>query len=140
MNWLLSRIRGDVHIWLIVFIMTAISIMEVYSSSGTIAYIKYSGNTEYYLFRQLVFILIGLLFMYGTHLINYVYFSRLAQILLIISIPLLVLTLFNRPSINDARRWLVIPGTKPDFSDFRPGQTCPIMYLARMLSKRQKEY
>jgi len=137
MDWLLSRIKGDVHIWLAVFIMTAISIMEVYSSSGTLAYLKFSGNTEYYLFRQIVFILIGFLFMYGTHLINYVYFSRLAQILLIITFPLLILTYFFGPSINDARRWLVVPGTNLTFQTSDLAKLALIMYLARMLAKKQ---
>lgn len=139
MNWLLSRIKGDVHIWFVVFIMTAISVMEVYSSSGTIAYIRYGGNTEYYLIRQIVFILIGLLFMYGAHLINYIYYSRLSQILIIISIPLLILTLFLGPSINEARRWLIIPGTNLTFQTSDLAKLALIMYLARMLSKRQKE-
>jgi len=138
MEWLFSRIKGDLHIWLAVFIMTVISIMEVYSSSGTLAYLKYSGNSEYYLFRQLLFIIIGLLFMYGTHLINYIYFSRLSQILLIITFPLLILTYLFGPSINDARRWLIVPGTNLTFQTSDLAKLALIMYLARMLSKKQE--
>ena len=137
MNWLLSRIRGDIHIWLIVFIMTIISVMVVYSSVESLAYARKSGNTEYYLFRQFAVILFGLLFMYGTHLINYVYFSRLAQILLFASFPLLILTYFFGPEINEARRWLVLPGTNMTFQTSDLAKLALVMYLARILSKKQ---
>jgi len=138
MKWLLSRIKGDIHIWLIVFIMTIISIMVVYSSVESLAYLRRSGNTEYYLFRQFTFILFGLLFMYGTHLINYVYFSRLAQILLYASFPLIILTYFFGPEINDARRWLVLPGTNMTFQTSDIAKLALVMYVARMLSKKQE--
>ena len=62
MNWLLSRIKGDIHIWLVVFLLTIISVIMVYSSIASLGYAKRAGNMEYYLFRQIAFIIIGLLF------------------------------------------------------------------------------
>lgn len=137
MNWLLSRIKGDIHIWMIVLTLTIISVIEVYSSTGMIAYVKRAGNTEYYLFRQLTFIIIGFLFMYATHKINYIYFSRVAQILIWLSFPLMLLTYLFGPSINEAKRWLVLPGTNFTFQTSDFVKLALIMYLARLLSKKQ---
>jgi cell division protein FtsW len=137
MNWLLSRIKGDIHIWLVVFLLTVISAIMVYSSSASLGYAKRAGNMEYYLFRQIAFIIIGLLFMYGTHLINYIYFSRLAQVLLYLSFPLLLLTYLFGPDINEAKRWLMVPGTNLTFQTSDLAKLALIMYLARMLSKKQ---
>ena len=137
MNWILIRIKGDIHIWLVVLMLTVISAIMVYSSSASLGYSKRAGNMEYYLFRQIGFIIIGLLFMYGTHLVNYIYFSRIAQILLYISFPLLLVTYIFGPDINEAKRWLMVPGTNLTFQTSDLAKLALIMYLARMLSKKQ---
>ncbi len=137
MNWLFSKIKGDGQIWLIVLLLTIFSVMVVYSSTGSLAYVKHAGNTEYYLFRQLGFIILGLLFMFGAHRINYIYYSRIAQLLVWISIPLLLLTYLFGPSINEAKRWLFLPGTNLTFQPSDFAKLAIIMYLARFLSKKQ---
>ncbi len=139
LNWLVSRIRGDVHIWIVVLFLTLFSVLVVYSSTGSLAYLKKSGNTEYYLFRQLMFIAVGLVLMYLIHRINYIYFLRISQLLLYISIPMLILTYLLGPSINEARRWLVLPGTGFTFQTSDLAKLAIIMYLARGLSKKQDE-
>jgi cell division protein FtsW len=138
MKWLLSHIKGDVHIWLIVLLMTIISIFVVYSSTESLAYMKRSGNTEYYLIRQLVFIFIGLMLMYAAHSINYAYYSRLAQVLLYLSFPLLIITIMFGPTINQANRWLVLPGTNFTFQTSDLAKLALIMFIARTLSKKQE--
>ena len=50
-----SRIKGDKVIWAIVVLLTMMSLLAVYSSTGTLAY-KLSKSTESYLFKQVVFI------------------------------------------------------------------------------------
>jgi cell division protein FtsW len=137
MNWLTSRIKGDIYIWLIVFILSAFSLLAVYSSTGSLAYKKQAGNTEYYLIKQLMMILGGLFLMYQAHRINYIYYSRIGQLLMIISIPLLILTFAMGPSINEARRWLTLPGTTITIQTSDLAKLGLIMYLARVLSKNQ---
>ena len=84
-----SQTRGDKTIWVIVLLLTLISLLAVYSSTGTLAY-KSVTSTEEYLFRQVLFIISGLVIIYFAHLVNYTYYSKLAQLLFIISIPLLI--------------------------------------------------
>lgn len=130
-------VRGDVIIWLIVLMLSIFSLLAVYSSTGTLAYKTQAGNTEYYLFKHFVIIVFGLLLMYFAHRINYIYYSRIAQILLFISIPLLFITYIFGVDINEAKRWLVLPGTGLTFQTSDLAKLALIMYIARMLSKRQ---
>ena len=73
-------IKGDRVIWIVVVILCIFSLLAVYSSTGTLAYKKQHGNTEYYLFKHLVILGLGLGMMYATHLVKYTYFSRISQI------------------------------------------------------------
>lgn len=53
-----SRTQGDKVIWAIVVLLTMMSLLAVYSSTGTLAY-KLSKSTESYLFKQIMFIAVG---------------------------------------------------------------------------------
>src|SRR5436190_15061132 len=89
---LVSKTRGDRVIWAIVIILTIMSLLVVYSSTGSLAY-KYSKSTESFLFKQFAFIILGVLIIYFAHRVNYIVYSRIASILFLVSIPLLIYTL-----------------------------------------------
>ena len=91
---LISRTKGDKVIWATVVVLSLFSLLAVYSSTGLLAYKLYKGNTEVYLFKQFAFILVGVLIIYFAHQVNYTIYSRVAKILFMISIPLLLYTLF----------------------------------------------
>ena len=137
-TWLDKYFKGDRTIWLVVFILTLFSLLAVYSSTGTLAYKYQSGNTEFYLFRQARFLIIGLALMYLAHRVRYNVYSRLAQIALIIAIPLLVLTLAIGTNLNSASRWLSLPGINTTFQTSDLAKLALIMFVARMLSRRQE--
>ena len=98
---LVTKTRGDKYIWGIVVLLSLISILVVYSATGSLAYKMYKGNTSVYLFKQISFTLIGLTLIYFLHRVNYSVFSKVATILYIISLPLLAYTLFFGAQIND---------------------------------------
>jgi cell division protein FtsW len=79
----------------------------------------------------------GLGLVYLTHLVNYRYFSRISQILYYLSILLLIITLFFGTDINEAKRWITLPGVNLTFQTSDLAKFALIMYLARMLSKKQ---
>jgi cell division protein FtsW len=132
-----SRTKGDKVIWAIVVLLTMMSLLAVYSSTGTLAY-KLSKSTESYLFKQIVFITAGLAIIYFAHLVNYTIYSRVAQILFIASIPLLVYTLFFGTNLNDANRWIRLPIINLTFQTSDLAKLALFMYLSRQLSKRQE--
>ncbi|MEO8086885.1 MAG: putative peptidoglycan glycosyltransferase FtsW [Bacteroidota bacterium] len=137
-TWLDKYFKGDRTIWLVVFILTLFSLLAVYSSTGTLAYKYQSGNTEFYLFRQARFLIIGLALMYLAHRIRYNVYSRLSQIALFIAIPLLVLTLIIGTNLNSASRWLSLPGINTSFQTSDLAKLALIMFVARMLSRKQE--
>ncbi|MBN9299043.1 MAG: FtsW/RodA/SpoVE family cell cycle protein [Filimonas sp.] len=135
---LLSRTRGDKFIWGTVIILAIVSLLVVYSATGSLAYKMYKGNTEVYLFKQFSFIIIGMLVIYFLHRVNYTIFSRVATILYLISIPLLIYTLFFGAKINEGSRWIKLPviNLTIQTSDF--AKLALFMYVSRMLSKKQE--
>ncbi|MEN8203585.1 MAG: putative peptidoglycan glycosyltransferase FtsW [Bacteroidota bacterium] len=130
-------IKGDRIIWMVIMILLVISLLSVYSSTGSLAYQHRSGNTFYYLFRQLKFILLGLLIIYFVHLVPYRVFSRISLSALYLSIPLLVLTLVAGTNINEATRWLQIPGTGLTIQPSDFAKIALVMYVAKVLSVNQ---
>lgn len=134
---IIDNIKGDKHIWIIIAILSSISIVLVYSSTRSLAYKETEGNTEYYLLRHGIILIAGLILIYLVHQIDYRYFSRVAQMMIIISIPLLIYTKFFGVTINEASRWVRIPviGLTFQSSDF--AKLALIMYTSRTLSKKQ---
>lgn len=130
------KTRGDRQIWAIMFLLTMASLVVVYSSTGTLAY-KLSKSTESYLFKQAVFILLGILVIYFAHLVNYTIYSRVAVVLYLLSIPLLVYTLFFGTSINEASRWIKLPIINLTFQTSDMAKLALFMYLSRQLSRKQ---
>src|SRR5574343_1724302 len=90
---LLTRAGGDKYIWGIVLLLSLISILVVYSATGSLAYKMYKGNANIYLFKQLSFTMLGLLIIYFLHRVNYAVFSKVATLLFLISVHLLLYTL-----------------------------------------------
>ena len=139
MNQLLRHIKGDRPIWMIVIILSVFSLLAVYSSTGSLAYRFRSGNTEYYLFKHLIIILLGLGLMFAAHKIKYTYYSRISQLALFVAIPLLLLTLLRGTSINEASRWLTLPIINISFQSSDFAKLALLMYLARLLTKKQED-
>lgn len=132
-----NRIKGDKIIWLVVIILSVVSVLAVYSSTGTLAYKYQGGNTEYYMIKHLIILMFGLVLMYLAHLVKYSYYSRIFQIVLWIAIPLLLLTLVFGVNVNEAQRFLKLPlGFTFQTSDL--AKLALIIYLARLLTKRQE--
>ncbi len=135
---LLAKAKGDRFIWGIVILLSLISILVVYSATGSLAYKKYHGNTEFFLFKQVAFSCVGLLVIYFLHQVNYSFFSRLATYFIIAAVPLLIYTWLFGAKINDGSRWLKIPiiNLTIQTSDF--ARLALFMYLAKVLSKKQE--
>ncbi len=135
-EWADKNLQGDKVIWAVVFGLSLISILVVYSSIGTMAF-RQSRSTEGILLKHTFHIFIGLAAMWLAHKIDYRFYSRLSKIALWISIPLLIYTFTNGVSINDASRWIAIPV----FGSFQPSDFASlalIINIASMLSKRQQ--
>ncbi len=132
-----QHLRGDRAIWLITVVLGLAAILAVYSAAGSIAYKDYSGNTEFFLVQQLLFISGGFVMTYVCYNFHYMQYSKWAPIFLAITIPLLIYTLFYGTEINEARRWFTIPWLGQTIQTSDVAKLALIVFIARSLSRRQ---
>ncbi len=132
-----SKTRGDKVIWVTVVLLAIVSMLVVYSSTGLLAYRFNKGNTEAYLFKQVMFIVIGILIIYFAHRVNYTLYSRVSKILFLLAIPLLLYTLFFGVKLNEGSRWIRLPIINLTFQTSDLAKLALFMYLGRLLSKKQ---
>ncbi len=133
---LVNRTKGDRVIWGIVIILTLVSLLVVYSSTGSLAY-KLSRSTESYLFKQFAFIILGVLVIYFAHRVNYTIYSRVASVLFIASILLLIYTSFFGVRMNEGTRWIKLPVINMTFQTSDMAKLALFIFLSRQLSRKQ---
>jgi len=136
---IVQNTKGDQVIWGLVVLLTLVSLLAVYSSTGLLAYKKYKGNTEAYLIKQVGFIIFGIAMVYFAHRVNYKYYSRIAQIAFLLSIPLLIYTLFFGVKMNEGSRWIKLPIINMTLQSSDFAKLALFMYLSRGISKRQDQ-
>jgi len=134
-----KHLKGDKIIWGIVIALTLISVLVVYSSTESLAYKYRDGNTEFYVLKHFGIILFGLALMFISHRITYTRYSRIGQILLWVSLPLLCITLFYGSELNYARRWIELPLLNLSFQPADLAKLAMIMYTARVLTVNQSQ-
>lgn len=133
----INKTKGDKVIWALVVLLTLVSLLAVYSATGSLAYKNYKGNTEIYLFKQVAFILAGIMVIYFAHLVNYTFYSKAARIVFLLSLPLLAYTLFFGVKMNEGSRWIRLPLINMTMQTSDLARLALFMYLARLLSKKQ---
>ena len=138
-GWLTRTFKGDRAIWGLVVLFMVYSLLSVYSSSVGVAFKSYGGNTTYFLRTQLIMLILGLGIIIVVHYLPYRIYSALAGIILIVAAGLLVLTLIFGSRINEATRWLVIPGLGFRLQTSDVAKVALVIYLARTLSRYQNE-
>lgn len=136
---LFNYLKGDKVIWAIMFLLSLLSILVVYSAVVTLAHKFKQGNSEYYLFKHFLLIAVGFGIAYVFHKLKYTVFSKVAQIGFILCIPLLIYTLLKGVSAGDANRWIEIPGLKLTFQSSDLAKLMLVIYVARVLTIRAKE-
>ena len=133
---ILSRLSGDKVIWIVVFLLSLISIALIYSSSSSLAYKEKTTNFAF-LVKQIQFVVMGLVALYVCYKVPLGWYRFLAYPALGLSIILLALTPIIGQEINGARRWINL-----GFTTFQPAEMAKIaivLYLARALEVSKLE-
>lgn len=138
MNQIAKYIKGDKLIWVAVILLSAFSILAVYSSTSTLAYRSQLDSPTPYLFKHLFIIIFGFGIIYIIHRIYYKYFALISKLALLISVPLLLITLITGISTNEASRWLNLPLINISFQTSDFAKLALIMYLAYKLTRTQE--
>ena len=101
-----SILQGDIVVWMILFVLCMISIVEVYSASSNMSY--KSGAYWEPMVTHTTYIFIGIFIAWLVHKMPCTMFKLLSVIGLFISLVLLVVVLFKGSILNDAARWISI--------------------------------
>lgn len=136
---LFNYLKGDKVIWAIMLLLSLLSVLVVYSAVVTLAHKFKQGNTEYYLLKHFVIIALGFGIAYVFHKIKYTVFSKVSQIGVFLSIPLLIYTLLKGVSAGEASRWLEIPGLGLTFQSSDIAKLMLLIYVARVITLKAKE-
>lgn len=130
--------KGDKIVWMVIIVFFILSMLAVYSSTGSLAYQYQRGNTFFYFIRHTIFLMVGIVITYITHRLPYKIFAPLANFLFFLAIPLLILTLIVGTSRNEAARWLELPVLGIEFQTSDLAKFALIMFVAKILSQNQE--
>ncbi len=136
MEAIIRNTKGDKVIWAVVILLSMISLLAVYSSTQSLAY-RMDKNASYYLVKQLMVLVFGLFIIFMLHRVNYRKFAGIAVLLYIVSLPLLLYTLFFGATLNEGSRWIKLPVINLTFQTSDMAKLALFMFLARLLSTKQ---
>jgi len=134
---ILSRlIKGDRIIWGIIAVLLMISIVIVYSATGTLAFLKSHDTSSFIIKRMGLIVFCGLIMITISH-INYKMFSAFAGIVLFLGLLSLIALPFFGIDVNGTKRWLPVFGFTIQPSEF--AKIGLIMYTCKILARFQGE-
>ena len=138
-GWMTKTFKGDRVIWALVVVFMIYSLLAVYSSSASVAYLKHGGNTAYFLRSQFFMLLLSLIIIVVVHYLPYRIYYSMSGLILLFSIGLLILTFAIGARVNEAVRAIEIPGTGFRLQTSDVAKVALVLYLARALSQFQGE-
>lgn len=127
------KLEGDKTIWGVVFLLMLASILVVYSATGALAYKYAEGNTWHYFIKHGLYLSVGFLAMYAAHRVPHRYYSRIGQLVFVLSILMLLYALVAGTNLNNASRWIYFGGQSLQPSEV--AKPALMMFLARQLVK-----
>ncbi len=131
--------KGDRVVWIVLMLLSLLSLLIVYSSTGALAYRVASGNTLHYLIRQIFFLGMGFgIILLMVNVFPVKLYSILANYLLYASIGLLALAVVMRFAgmLGGSGRTLNL-----GIISFQPAELAKIsliLYSAKVLGRKQK--
>ncbi len=130
--------KGDRVIWAVLLLLSILSLLIVYSSTGALAYRVASGNTMHYLIRQIVFLGLGIIvIVFMVNVIPVKFYSIAANYLLYLSIGLLAFSVVMKGTgmIDGSGRTITFFGISFQPAEF--AKISLILYSAKVLGKKQ---
>ena len=124
----------DYSLLFIVLFLLSFGLVMLYSTSSYEAAAEY-GDSAYYLKRQMVFTLFGLVLMTGVSLIPYTFWKRVSVLAYLISVGLILLVIPFGMEVNGAKRWIRIPGLPMQLQPAEVAKIGVIVFSAMIIEK-----
>ena len=134
---LISSLKGDKIIWIVVLSLSIFSFLPVYSASSNFGVNLIFSSV----FKHVAIIFIGIIIMYATHLIDYKYLRGLSLIILPLAILLLFITALQGNEVNgaNASRWISIPLINISFQPSSIASIFLLIYTSNYISKTHEK-
>ena len=131
-----GRRRGllDYSLLFIVLFLLAFGLVMLYSASSYEASVDH-GDSAYYLKRQLIFTIFGLVLMTWVSSVPYTVWKRLSVLAYFVSIGLILLVIPFGMEVNGAKRWIRIPGLPMQLQPAEVAKIGVIIFSAMMIEK-----
>ena len=128
----------DVKLLFPVLFLVGIGVVMIYSASSTLA-LKAFGNEYYFLKRQAIFAMIGLLILVFYKHMPYRHFRALSYPIILFAAALLAATLFSGfgYAVGGARRWLRVAGFSIQPSEL--ARFAIVIFMAYSLNKKREK-
>ncbi len=134
-----TRGRPDFLLIVLTLILVSIGLVMVYSSSSIFSLIE-ENNDKYYLQKQIMWAVLGIIGMFTLMNIPYTFFKKHFVKILLFSLLLLVAVLI--PGIgterNGARSWIILGPASIQPAEF--AKLALIIYLAALISKKGEKF
>ncbi len=127
---MIKNVKGDKVIWIIVFLLSLISMALIYSATSSLAYKEHTTNFSY-LSKQLKYVALGWVVLFVFYKIPLKWYRSLSTFMFAVSLILLALVPVLGQEINGAKRWLNL-----GFITFQPTELIKItivLYMAKIL-------
>ena len=131
--------KGDRVIWAVLLLLSILSLLIIYSSTGALAYRVASGNTLKFLIRQLFFLGVGFgVILLMVNVVPVKFYSIIANYALYASLALLAFAVAMKGTgmIDGSGRTITIFGISFQPAEF--AKISLILFSAKVLGKKQK--
>lgn len=120
----------DYNLLACVVLLTCFGLIMLYSTSAYDAQVEYGSDT-YFLFRQALFSVGGLVAIFVFSMIDYHFYARYAGYFYLFSNLLLLVTKFIGHEVNGAKRWIKIGPIQ--FQSAEPAKLAIILFLSVLI-------
>lgn len=122
----------DYTLLFVVLFLLGFGLIMIYSVSSYEAYAAYN-DAAFFLKKQLLSAILGLVAMIAVANINYHFWIRFAGFGYLLSVVLIVMVPFFGIEANGAKRWLPIPGIGLTIQPAEVAKLCMILFLANLV-------
>jgi cell division protein FtsW len=117
-----QRGRIDISFFFLIIVLQTIGLIMLFSASYVTA-LHENGNSLYYVIRQSLFVIVGLIAMVVASYIDYHFWRKLKWLIYLGGIALMALALiYDSPNSSGARRWVYLPTQSHALISFQPSE------------------
>lgn len=127
----------DMPFFILLMIVLVVGLATLYSASHVYAFNYQDGDSYYYIRKQLLWVVIGLVGMLIVSMVDYHVLHKFAWMIWLVSLVLLVVA-FLMPSSTGVHRWIRIPG----LGQFQPSELAKfalVLLFAHLISLNHKK-